>query len=446
MKASEDNVLITKERYQELELKSQILDVLCRLSQRDKLAIVSLDSHELTLVGNGGTWGEKTKTTVSDIPESVIASGSVYPSDIERYRAFFRSMYEGIPKGNALINLKDGPHDWRTFEISYEIIFREKKPFQAVLFCKDVTIQAKAEEKYLVYKRAMSYNADFVWEINLSKDRLISTSRKEKDIHGFEDPKMEKYSDIHAAALLFIEDEKQRMNIATLFNLKSLKETYYQGSRTVNGDYCRTMSDGKIHWYHLAAYLTHNEEEDVCAILAAYDQTEIHTEIEKLSIKADRDSLTGLYNRRAFEECADTYLKEGSHALLMLDIDDFKAINDKFGHTTGDLMLQLLAKNLQRSFRVSDCIGRYGGDEFLVIMKGVGDLKTANRLIDRLKDNIKKTFEGTKYPCSITISCGVIVCKEGEGLDYATLFRQVDKALYESKRKEGKNSVTDYLK
>ena len=94
MKASEDNVLITKERYQELELKSQILDVLCRLSQRDKLAIVSLDSHELTLVGNGEAWGEKTKTTVSDIPESVIASGSVYPSDIERYRAFFRSMYE----------------------------------------------------------------------------------------------------------------------------------------------------------------------------------------------------------------------------------------------------------------------------------------------------------------------------------------------------------------
>ena len=176
----------------------------------------------------------------------------------------------------------------------------------------------------------------------------------------------------------------------------------------------------------------------------------LHREIEAknklLEEMAHTDSLTGLPNRRAIEEWAARQLRGAArHGFAMwvahADLDNFKSINDSYGHDAGDRVLQKFGEVLRENTRASDISGRMGGDEFLLVMTHL-DEKSTRLTVERLR----KQFAALKFSfggdfVSVTASFGIAGFQGKEPPDFGKLVRQADKALYTGKR-AGRNQVT----
>ena len=161
---------------------------------------------------------------------------------------------------------------------------------------------------------------------------------------------------------------------------------------------------------------------------------------QKLQRYATTDELTNLSNRRRGNELLDIELDrfhryQSSFAILMIDIDHFKNINDTYGHDIGDQVLQQLGKVLTLHIRKSDALMRWGGEEFLIIAVHMSQnelISFANKLIAAVNSY---TFDKAS---DLTISIGATLCQENE--TKANLLKRVDKALYKAK-KSGRNRV-----
>ncbi|MBO4776756.1 MAG: GGDEF domain-containing protein [Lachnospiraceae bacterium] len=167
----------------------------------------------------------------------------------------------------------------------------------------------------------------------------------------------------------------------------------------------------------------------------------------QLSHKANMDALTGLLNKSAVTEAITTYLieseKDQMHALMMIDCDDFKSVNDNFGHAVGDEVIKYFASVLKRTFRDSDIKGRFGGDEFMVFMKNTtkdATILRANQLNEAIRKPYLKDGKEIKISCSI----GVAYFPKDAG-NFENLFNMADEALYKAKS-HGKDRFFEYKK
>ncbi len=166
-------------------------------------------------------------------------------------------------------------------------------------------------------------------------------------------------------------------------------------------------------------------------------------ELEEREREATIDFLTQVANRASFDRALsdmvnDFYRRNYPFALIMIDIDDFKKINDTYGHQAGDYVLQELARVLKSQLRARDVIARYGGEEFAIILPGV-TFSQALRVAERLRRSIEKhlfKFKDVQIP--VTISLGLAMMRDG--LDETAIVERADKALYLAKR-SGKNQV-----
>ncbi|MFT7300870.1 MAG: diguanylate cyclase (GGDEF)-like protein [Porticoccus sp.] len=165
-----------------------------------------------------------------------------------------------------------------------------------------------------------------------------------------------------------------------------------------------------------------------------------HQALEKV---ASHDSLTGIMNRTALDELLPKETKRAqrygnSLSLLMIDIDNFKSINDRIGHIGGDAILKQVSQAIQSQLRNSDLLFRYGGDEFLLILPNThidGAHKAAQQIMVTLN---KVMVEVTNQKISPKLSIGVATYQQGES--YEKLIRRVDIALYEAKN-NGRNCI-----
>jgi diguanylate cyclase (GGDEF)-like protein len=165
-------------------------------------------------------------------------------------------------------------------------------------------------------------------------------------------------------------------------------------------------------------------------------------DVQRLAIT---DPLTGLYNQRHFPKLAEAELQRTcryGHPLsaIMLDIDRFKRVNDTYGHTIGDHMLQKVAESCRRVVRAIDVVGRYGGDEFVILLPE-SDLTAAQKVAERLRKAIaRRQLHTAKGPARVTASLGVasVDCDDPTLED---LLSRADKALYAAKR-SGRNRVS----
>jgi diguanylate cyclase (GGDEF)-like protein len=173
----------------------------------------------------------------------------------------------------------------------------------------------------------------------------------------------------------------------------------------------------------------------------AIDRLRAEVELSRL---ATLDELTGLYNRRSFFAQAERKLKRDHSSrkptcAIMLDIDHFKPINDTYGHPVGDRVLRRVADCCQRSVRDVDLIGRYGGEEFVVLLSAT-DLSSALHVAERLRADVEKSSFLPEYgDPHITISLGVAEAK-GERPDLSGLLNNADIAMYAAKQ-AGRNRV-----
>ncbi len=174
---------------------------------------------------------------------------------------------------------------------------------------------------------------------------------------------------------------------------------------------------------------------------------------EKLLAQATLDALTGVFNRaelmnRASDELSrnDRLRAKGTltaeFCLVMLDIDHFKRINDEYGHLAGDAILHQLAQRIRKSLRPYDLMGRYGGEEFLLLLPHTG-LENAGCAAERILaaiENTPFTYQDTELMVSISLGVGAVI----EGLSLNDIIDRADQALYQAKQK-GRNRVDFFL-
>jgi diguanylate cyclase (GGDEF)-like protein/PAS domain S-box-containing protein len=204
------------------------------------------------------------------------------------------------------------------------------------------------------------------------------------------------------------------------------------------------MPDGQPKWV-LASYLTLTYSGEPAVLGWLYDVSEQKQAERQLERWAMTDSLTGLHNRRSFLEIAERELsRAGRHgdplAILMLDIDHFKAINDAHGHRVGDFVLKEFGKLCRQNLRTFDAVGRVGGEEFAVLLPKT-DYEQAMTVAERFRLVIEKTRLALKHglPLQFTASIGVATITQ-ETTNVDTLLNEADTALYEAKR-AGRNRV-----
>ena len=194
--------------------------------------------------------------------------------------------------------------------------------------------------------------------------------------------------------------------------------------------------------------LKRQKERAQAAMLAALKKQEavleqkVATRTRALEHLANCDMLTGLLNRHGLARCAEAALernRQNGHrlALLMLDLDRFKPINDCYGHEAGDFVLQQVAKRIAHLARTDDHCARFGGDEFIIIMENIESCDTLENIQARIDEAIRSPI---KLPCgervSVSVSIGVSTCLGTEGATLESLLREADSHMYAVKSRQ----------
>ena len=165
------------------------------------------------------------------------------------------------------------------------------------------------------------------------------------------------------------------------------------------------------------------------------ESVRLHVELEN---RATLDALTGCLNRSAIMSALDDVLTSKAHAengtaLIFFDVDNFKAVNDRFGHMAGDEVLRTVVHRTATVVRRDDVVGRLGGDEFLVICPGIGDEETVMAVASRMSEEIAHPVDVDGEPLEVRISIGVVWCDGGEvAADW--LVGEADRLMYEAKQ------------
>ncbi|MEG2096761.1 MAG: diguanylate cyclase [Pseudoflavonifractor sp.] len=175
------------------------------------------------------------------------------------------------------------------------------------------------------------------------------------------------------------------------------------------------------------------------------DIDEIKKQSQRLESQVQTDPMTGLYNKIAMTTLVNKALSgtpDGRHALITLDIDNFKGINDTLGHAFGDLVIMEVCAKLKISFRSHDIVGRMGGDEFAIFLENVPDTSSVLKKATELSAALRQTYSGEKGDYKISCSFGIIMI-EGNCGSIEQLYRKADAALYQAKQ-NGKDQFVLY--
>lgn len=211
--------------------------------------------------------------------------------------------------------------------------------------------------------------------------------------------------------------------------------------------------DGRLLWIMNRGQLVTGDDgqEYMTGVLVDITKSKIRYDEEKqatrvLQIQAEQDSLTHIYNAHTARKKAEEYLEnlepEADCAMLIIDLDDFKSINDRYGHMFGDKVLVKSAQTIKNMFRPLDIVGRIGGEEFLVLMKDIPNKEIVKKRCQQLNTAFCEIFREELVGRQLSCSIGVAIASD-HGKVYSDLFLCADQALYRAKDK-GKDGYVFY--
>ncbi len=190
-------------------------------------------------------------------------------------------------------------------------------------------------------------------------------------------------------------------------------------------------------------------DEGVLVSAAIRDVTQMRAAAETLSFQARHDSLTGLPNRMQFLERLEVALERARYsrhplAVIFLDLDDFKVVNDTRGHDVGDALLRELTPRLGTAVRNGDTVGRLGGDEFVVLCENLPDESRAVEIAERVVEVTQRPISAGGMEHTISLSAGVVIVRDADRMSALGLLRDADAAMYSAKeRGKGRMAVFD---
>ncbi|MEN5149715.1 bifunctional diguanylate cyclase/phosphodiesterase [Pseudomonas orientalis] len=216
------------------------------------------------------------------------------------------------------------------------------------------------------------------------------------------------------------------------------------------GEISNRRKNGELYPSWLTISAVRNSDQVVTHFVAVFaDISSLKLAQARLDYQAHHDPLTGLPNRTLFEsrlQAALTGQQESGNqgAVLFLDLDRFKHINDSLGHPVGDLLLKDIAVRLKEQLRDIDTVARLGGDEFIILLPGLQQASDAQYLANKLLDCFTPPFQAGEHEFFISASIGTSLYPQ-DGTDVATLVKNADAAMYRSKAK-GRNRVESYTR
>lgn len=303
-------------------------------------------------------------------------------------------------------------------------------------------------EKEHLYRMSIDKNVFRIIEVNFSQNRLIS---------GFEEYEEQLGDMVHdySKMLAFMIQETVHSSDHSEF-LKyrsplSIIEEFKSGRTELCFDYRRLMTDNEYVWMRILMVLFQDADSGDIRGFVQIKNIDIEKKQQlKLQHMAERDLLTGLYNKVTTEQLIKEYMVSSitpspAGALFVIDIDDFKIVNDQLGHLYGDAILSELSDRLLSLFREDDIVGRIGGDEFIVFAKGLINHDMIIQKALGICSSFLKKYETKQNPNhTASSSIGISLFPE-DGTDFETLFKCADVALYATKAK-GKNGYSFYDK
>lgn len=228
--------------------------------------------------------------------------------------------------------------------------------------------------------------------------------------------------------------EKRRQAFVSVFGADALLAAYEHGKTEISYE-AGFYHKEEIEWTRMTArIMTNPDTGDRECILYGLDissEKSLQSKMDSLEEALKRESYTGLYTKGAFESLCKEYLAtdhDENFALIFLDVDHLRRVNNTFGHLVGDLVIADVAKKIQVHFSNLDIIARFGGDEFTVLLKDV-TMSTLNDKLEWLLKKVRANYEGME----VTSSIGAVYC-DGTTKDYYELLTKADRAVDEAKR------------
>jgi diguanylate cyclase (GGDEF)-like protein/PAS domain S-box-containing protein len=218
-------------------------------------------------------------------------------------------------------------------------------------------------------------------------------------------------------------------------------------SASVQFDRRYRSRDGRVVWALVSATLLPSNHEPQCFLVQINDVSERKRVEEELAHLAHHDALTGVANRTLLNEEVEHEIAAARRhrnrmAVVFIDLDYFKHINDSLGHEAGDTVLKVIAARLTGAVRETDIVGRMGGDEFVIVLSEVDDVQDVLALTDKLRAECARPLRVDGHEVQLAVSIGVSLFPDDAG-DFRTLLRFADSALYHAKA-EGRNNVQFY--
>jgi len=286
------------------------------------------------------------------------------------------------------------------------------------------------------YRMAIENTAVVLWDYDINKRRITMDERSMRLIGA-------QKSTVDNAVEFFINAGYIHADSAK--DMRELHDKLARGAKNTEGVILMRSRLNEAWRYEHIRYTNLFDEKGApyLAIGMGEDVTSEYIDkrrMDELSAAVESDSMTGLLNHGATFDYIKRYLRTegvpGTHALFMVDIDDFKNVNDTFGHQIGDETIRKIALAVKNTFRASDIVGRVGGDEFMVLMKNVPD-------IGYVKKKARELIEALRIPCDdgsvtgVSASVGIAVCR-GADCVFEQIYAEADGALYRAKN-AGKN-------
>ncbi len=293
-----------------------------------------------------------------------------------------------------------------------------------------------------MYRNAMLNNSEMTLEVNCDEDRLIYVN-----INGISKDALvgEQYSDYISGNIQHTVFNMDKELVQKHLNIENLKKHYEHGDYEFNIDARVRKADSAYEWHNINVNIEVND--DLKCHVAIITYINIHDEkVNELDLKykSERDPLVGAYNKSTVESLISEHIISGGiGVMLMIDLDNFKSINDNYGHSYGDKVLCEVNDKLNEIFRDNDIIGRVGGDEFLVYLKNVNETSIIVRRAEVVCKALNKTYYMNDKP-SVTVSSSVgIALNPDDANSFKELFDKADVAMYAAK-KCGKNNYKIY--
>lgn len=378
-------------------------------------------------------------------PKCWIDRKIVHPHFAEIFQSMFenREASADLSGVEILLRTKKEKYDW--FKMKTGRLGKKGKDANTVAVLiepaeQERTIELKYMQKKYFYEALISETAAYA-EIDVEGRNIVEAGGLWKDykkIRAKNRKQIEEMIDERVHEVTFSEDEAAYRECLSLSYMKAM---YREGVHTRKLCFRRYVK-GQLCWMKLVIHVFHDRyTENLYALLYLKDiDAQKKRELEQ-ECAAKRDPLTLLYNRNIFMHEVERFIletgAEGKGALVILDLDNFKQINDRYGHLKGDEVLKLLAESLKNTFSNGEFLGRLGGDEFLVFVQRASEKKALDEKMKRLFEEMEK-IQGISLACS----AGIVFVKH-ENFSYREAIKKADLALYKSKEK-GKNRYSYY--